>query len=108
MLHMYSSFNLRAGANLDDYRAAVADFSALMKAKGLVLETGPIMTRCRHPIMDTDEDRDHEYFFVMKFRDREQCDAAVRHIQSANPEIDSLHRAIQEDIVDPVFTCWVE
>lgn len=108
MLHMYSSFNLRAGACLDDYRAAVAEFSDLMKAKDLLVDTGPILTRCRHPIMDTDEQRDHEYFFVMTFRDRKQCDAAVEHIKTVNPESDALHRAIQDDIVDPVFTCWME
>jgi len=105
---MHTSFDLQPDVELDTYRAALENFSQLMKARGLVVETGPVMERCRHPIMDTDTQRDQQYFFVMSFADREQCDAAVRHIQSADPESDPIHRAVYENIVDPIFTCWIE
>ena len=105
---MHSSFDLRPDIDIDDYRAAVDEFSALMKARGLIVETGPLMERCRHPIMDTDEQRAHKYFFVMSFTDREQCDAAVEHIKSADPDSSPIHKAIYKDIIDPIFTCWME
>jgi hypothetical protein len=108
MFHMHTSFDLSPDINIDDYRASLKQFSALMKENGLIVETGPVMGRCHHPIMDTDEHRGHQYFFVISFTDREQCDAAVQHIQAANPDSDPVHRAIYSDIINPIFSCWVD
>lgn len=108
MLHLHTSFDLSSDVQIDDYRAVLDEFSADMLAKGLILSTGPVMERCKHPIMDTDEERAHRYFFVMSFTDREQCDAAVRHIQAADPESDPIHRAIYRDIISPIFSCWTD
>lgn len=108
MLHLHSSFDLAGEVTLEEYRAALAEFSAVMQARGLLVATGPILERCRHPVMDTDEERGHQYFFVMSFADREQCDAAVQHIQSADPGSDPAHRAIYKDIINPIFSCWAD
>lgn len=108
MMYLHSSFDLAPGVSLDDYKAALQDFTALLRAKGLLVETGPILERCRHPIMDTDEQRNHRYFFVMSFTDREQCDAAVQHILSADPAGNSAHRAVHQDIISPIFSCWAD
>ena len=108
MFHLHSSFDLAPDVRIDDYRTTLTRFSAVRKDKGLIVETGPVMERCRHPIMDTDEDRGHQYFFEISFTDREQCDAAVRHIQAAKPDSDSVHRAIYQDIIKPIFCCWVD
>lgn len=105
---MHTSFDLAAGTSIDEFRNALDSFSELMIAKGLVVETGPIAERCKHPIMDTDEQRAHQYFFVMSFRDREQCDAAVSHIQEAGTDSDPVHRAVYANIVEPIFSCWVD
>ena len=41
---------------VEQYRAAVDEFTSVMQARGLLVESGPILQRCRHPVMDTDED----------------------------------------------------
>ncbi len=108
MLHMHTSFDLSPEVNIEDYRSTLNRFSSLMKENDLIVGTGPVLERCRHPIMDTDKDRAHQYFFVISFTDREQCDAAVRNIQAAHPESDPVHRAIYRDIIHPIFSCWVD
>jgi hypothetical protein len=108
MFHMHTSFDLAAEVNIDDYRITLNQFSSLMKENGLIVATGPVLERCHHPIMDTDEHRGHQYFFVISFTDREQCDAAVRHIQASKADSDSVHRAIYRDIIQPIFSCWVD
>jgi hypothetical protein len=108
MLHMHTSFDLAQGTSIEDFGTALNIFSEMMVAKGLVVETGPIAKRCKHPIMDTDEQRGHQYFFVMSFRDREQCDDAVRHIQESKSDSDPVHRAVYANIVEPIFSCWLE
>ncbi len=105
---MHTSFDLSPDVKIDDYRTTLKQFSALMIANGLIVQTGPVMERCRHPIMDTDEQRSHQYFFVMSFTDRDQCDAAVQHIQAAQPDSDPVHRAVYIDIINPIFSCWVD
>ena len=59
MFHLHTSFDLSPEVNINDYRATLNQFSTLMRESGLIVETGPVMERCRHPIMDTDEDRGH-------------------------------------------------
>ena len=108
MFHLHTSFDLSPEVDIDDYRATLNQFSTLVRETGLIVETGPVMERCRHPIMDTDENHGHQYFFVISFTDREQCDAAVLNIQAAHPESDPIHRAIYRDIIHPIFSCWVD
>jgi hypothetical protein len=108
MFHLHTSFDLADHVDIDDYRARLDRFSVFMKNNGLIVDTGPVMERCRHPIMDTDENRRHQYFFVISFTDREQCDAAVRNIQAAHADSSAVHRALFEDIIMPIFSCWVD
>ena len=108
MFHMHTSFDLSPNVKIEDYKATLERFSALMQASELLLETGPVMQRCHHPVMDTDEQRSHQYFFVMSFTDRSQCDAAVEHIKAADPASTPVHRAVYEDIINPIFSCWVD
>ena len=108
MFHLHTSFDLAADVGIDEYRARLERFSAAMKKNGLIVETGPVMERCRHPIMDTDEHRGHQYFFVISFTDREQCDAAIRTIQGAHAESGAVHRALFDDIIRPIFSCWAD
>lgn len=108
MFYMHTSFDLAPEVNIDDYRILLDRFSELMKKEGLIIDTGPVLERCHHPVMDTDEGRKHQYFFVISFTDREQCDASVRHIQAAHPDSAPIHRAIYVDIISPIFSCWAE
>lgn len=108
MFHMHTSFDLAGDACISQFRHALDDFSSLMLSKDLLVKTGPVLDRCKHPVMDTDVQRAHEYFFVMSFRDREQCDAAVEHIKKVAKDSDPVHRAVYANIVDPVFSCWLD
>ena len=108
MFHMHTSFDLAPGIAIDDYRKVLDRFTADMLDKDLIEGTGPIMERCHHPVMDTDEDRGHQYFFVMTFTDRAQCDAAVSHIKAGDTDSDPIHRAVYKDIICPIFSCWVD
>ena len=106
MVHMLTTFNLAQGVRLQDFRARLGDFSRLMCSKDMLQETGPVARRFRHPIMDTDTDNDREFFFVMSFRDREQCEDAVKYIQQPAPEDSEIHESVYAKVTDPVFSCW--
>jgi hypothetical protein len=103
---MLTCFNLEPESTIDEFRLAIAAFTAHLEDRDLVHCTGPIGRRQRHPIMDTDSERDHEYFFVMSFRDRAQCDRAVEYILPDQEPASSIHRAVYTKVVDPIFTCW--
>lgn len=106
MFHMLTCMNLKPGENIDDFSAAISAFAEHMRNLGLVHSISPIGRRQTDTIMDTDTERDHEYFFTMSFRDREQCDLAVAHIYPHEMPTDSLHKAIYAGIRDQVFICW--
>jgi len=106
MFHMLTCFNLQPGAALEEFQHALDDFAQLMKAEDLVSSIGPIGRRHRHEIMDTDEERNHEYFFITSFRDRAHCDLAVEHIMPHTEPADASHRSVYAKIRDPVFICF--
>ena len=106
MLHMLSCFNLKPETSIEGFRRSLADFTAHMEKIDLVGSTGPIGRRQRHEIMDTDSERDHEYYFVTSFRDRDQCDRAVEYILRHEEPTESIHRRVHSSVEDPVFICW--
>ncbi len=106
MFHMLTCFNLETPTTVDQFSKALSAFDEHMKSKGLLEKTGPIGRRQHHPIMDTDDERDHEFFFIMSFRDREQCDRAVELIESAAEPDSSIHKAVYANIRDQIFICW--
>jgi hypothetical protein len=106
MFHMLSCFNLKPGIALDSFKQSLAGLERHLRDIDLVHATGSIGRRQHHRIMDTDHERDHEYFFIMTFRDQAQCDRSVEHIQSNLEPGLTLHRAVWEKVEDPVFICW--
>jgi len=56
--------------------------------------------------MDTDGERNHEYFFITTFRDRAQCDQAVDYILPHEEPGEAIHKAVYSKVADPVFICW--
>ena len=105
MFHMLSAFSLKDGETLAGFQAAVDALDAHLRERDLVVETGPIGERVRHPVMDTDENN-HQYYFLMSFRDRAQCDRAVALFYEREAPTDDLHLAVWKRVLDPVFTCW--
>jgi len=106
MFHMLTCFNLKPGITTDDFRHSLAEFTQHMQKMDLVHSTGPVGRRQRDTIMDTDDERDHEYFFITSFRDRAQCDRSVEYILPHEEPGESSHMAVHAKVQDPVFICW--
>ena len=105
MFHMLTSFKLKEDATLDAFRSALDQLTRELQSKEVLESTGPIGLRQRHPVMDT-EDRDHDYYFIMSFKDREQCDRSVELIYELGAHEDPAHVATYDKIADAVFVCW--
>ncbi len=58
--------------------------------------------------MDTDAERDLEYYMIMSFLDRAQCDRAIELINQAKEPTDSIHKSVYAKVSDPVFICWAD
>ncbi len=106
MFHMLSCFNLESDVTIEEFQQSIVKFTSRMQEMGAVESISPIGRRQRHPIMDTDDERDHEYFFTMSFRDREQCDQAVDYILPHKEPEETVHNAMSSKIADPIFICW--
>ena len=102
---MLSSFNLNPGTDIDSFTKSLHRLDQLLRNEGLIQSTGAVGRRQRHEVMDTD-DRDHEYFFVMSFKDRAQCDLSVAVIYEGQEPLKSIHHAVWSMVSQPVFTCW--
>ena len=103
---MLSCFNLKAGEQIDSFTRSYLNFVDEMKAIDLVEGSGPIGRRQSDTPMDTDDERDHEYFVVMTFRDREQVDRAYAHIMQHFGPGDAAHDSVYTRVSEPVFICW--
>lgn len=106
MFHMLSCFNLSADEDIETFTANYHNFVDEMKRLDLVEGTGQIGRRQNDTPMDTDDERDHEYFVVMLFRDRPQVDAAYGHIEKHFGPADAAHDRVYTRVVDPIFICW--
>ena len=103
---MLTCFNLKPGESIADFRQALQAFAAHLEAADLLNRLGPIGERQTNTIMDTDEERDHQYFFIMSFKDRDQCDRSVSHLYRKEAATEKLHTDAYDRIADPVFICW--
>ena len=106
MFHMLTCFNLEPDLSIDEFGRSLARFTSHMKGVDLVHSAGEIGRRQRHPIMDTDGERDHEYFFIMSFRDRAQCDRAVEYVLPHKEPVESIHKAVYSTVKDRIFIFW--
>jgi hypothetical protein len=106
MFHMLTCFNLKPDYTMDEFRQSVTNLTNHMQEIDLVHSTGSIGRRQRDTIMDTDSERDHEYFFIMSFRDRAQCDKAVDYLLPHEEPGESIHKAVYSKVRDQIFICW--
>lgn len=91
---------------MDDFRRSVMEFTKHMQTSDLVQSTGPVGRRQSDTIMDTDSERNHEYFFIMSFRDRAQCDQAVGYLLPHEEPGESIHKEVYSKVQDQIFICW--
>ncbi|MEM8813840.1 MAG: hypothetical protein AAGF59_14605 [Pseudomonadota bacterium] len=106
MFHMLSCFNLKPGIDIDVFHRLYAEFVETMREAGLVESSGPVGRRQNDTPMDTDDERDHEFFSVMTFKDRPQVDAAYAYLTERSEPAQSAHFGIFRWVEKPVFICW--
>ena len=106
MFHMLSCFDLKPGFVLDDFQQSLDSFMEHMRGFDLVEGRDPIGLRQSNTIMDTDDERDHQYFMLMHFRDRAQCDKAVDYINTHEEPGDSIHKSVYSKTENLIFICW--
>jgi hypothetical protein len=106
MFHMLTCFNLKPEITIEEFGKASAALTEHMQERKLVHSTGPIGRRQSNTIMDTDSERNHEYFFITTFLDRAQCDRSVEYILPHEEPGESIHHAVYSKVADPVFICW--
>ena len=56
--------------------------------------------------MDTDDERGHQFFVTLSFRDRAQVDAAYAHILKHVEPGEAAHESVYGRVLNPVFICW--
>ena len=106
MFHMLTFFDLKPGKSIDEFRQSLVELTAHLSEIDLVHSAGRIGRRQHHEVMDTDDERDHEYFFSVSFRDRAQCDRAVAYVLRHEEPVESIHNAVYSRVQEPIFTCW--
>ena len=106
MFHMLTCFDLEPGVGIGEFRAAYSDFVAHLRSIDMVVGTGPVGRRQSDTPMDTDSERDHQYFVIMTFRDRAQVDATYAQFLLRQEPTNSIHHKVQAMMQNPVFICW--
>ena len=106
MFHMLSCFDLDAGTDIARFRADYLEFVEQMKSIDLVVSSDPIGKRQNDTPMDTDEERDTQYYVIMNFRDRAQVDAAYAHILRHEEPGEAIHDSVYGQVRNPTFICW--
>ena len=106
MFHMLTCFDMNPEYALEDFRQSLTEYTDHMRGLDLVVDYDPIGRRQSDTIMDTDDERDHQYFMLMHFRDRAQCDNAVEYILAHKEPGASIHKEVYSKVQNQVFICW--
>ncbi len=106
MFHMLSCFDLESSSTIDEFQQSLTRFVAHLRERDAVVSVGAIGRRQKHPIMDTDNERSQEFYFILSFRDRNQCDHAVSLIAPHQEPEESIHIAVTSRMTNGVFICW--
>jgi len=106
MFHMLTCFDLKPGIGIEELRAAYADFVKYMKRIDLVDGSGPIGQRQSDTPMDSDAERNHQFFVILSFRDRAQVDAAYAHLAPHEEPAESAHKSVYAKVRNQIFICW--
>ena len=106
MFHMLTCFDLKPEFTLDDFQVSLDDYTEHMRSLDLVVDRGPIGKRESDTIMDTDNEREHDYFMIMNFRNRAQSDKAVDYILEHKEPGDSIHKGVYSKVNNLIFICW--
>lgn len=106
MFYMLTCFDLKPDVTIEEFASAVGTYEQHMIEKDLALSMGPIGERQSDTIMDTDSERNHQFFFLTKFRNRSHSDLAVNYIMEHEEPGDSIHKAMYSKVQNQIFICW--
>ena len=103
---MLSAFVLRPGADEAAFADAYGTFVRELYEAGLIVDARPMGRRVSDTPMDTDEERHHQFFTILTFRDRAHMDAAYAHIEARMKAVPGEHAAMYARTANSIFTCW--
>ena len=105
-IHLLSAFNLRPGQDIHAFTEAYGTFVRELYEAGLIVDARPMGRRVSDTPMDTDEERDHQFFTILTFRDRAHMDGAYAHIEARMRAVTGEHAAMYARTANQIFTCW--
>ncbi len=106
MFQMLTCFDLKPEFSIEEFEQSLADYTEHMHKLDLIESNGPIGLRQSDTIMDTDDERNHQYFVLMNFRDKAQSDKAIDYIKTHQEPGDSIHKKVYSKVQNPIFICW--
>ena len=106
MYYMHTAFDLSSGVDMPAFRRRWDALIAHLQQIDLIDGCDPVLRRHSDTGLDTDSDRAHAFFVVMRFRDRAQAQKAWDHFVPQIEPANRLHRAVWRQVRDPIFTCW--
>lgn len=106
MFHMLSCFDLDSEITIDEFKQANDKFFLHMQELGLVHSVGSIGRRNKHPVLDTDDERSQEYFYIMSFVDEAQSNRAVDCIYAHQEPEEGIHNNVSLKTKNSIFICW--
>ncbi|MEL7254982.1 MAG: DUF6614 family protein [Pseudomonadota bacterium] len=105
-IHLLSTFDLRPGQDEASFTEAYRVFVQELYDADLIIDARPMGRRVSDTPMDTDEDRNHQFFTILTFRDRAHMDAAYAHIEARMRAVTGEHAAMYARTANQIFTCW--
>lgn len=106
MFHMLTLCNLAPGVDDQAFAEALDRLSRHLREHDLLHRTGRLGRRVRHPVLDTDTERDQAWVFTMTFRDPGQAERAIAAIEARTEPLQTLHHEVLRMVSEPFFTCY--
>ncbi len=106
MFYMLTCFDLKPEVTIEEFGLSVDAYAQHMKEKNLALSMGPLGQRQRDSSLDTDDERDHQFYFITTFQDRAQSDKARDYILQHEEPVESIHKAMYTKVKNQNFICW--
>ncbi|MEO0752687.1 MAG: DUF6614 family protein [Pseudomonadota bacterium] len=105
-VHLLSAFDLRPGVDEDTFTDAYGTFVRELYDADLIADARPMGRRITDTPMDTDEERSHQFFTILTFRNRAHMEAAYAHIEARMRAVTGEHAAMYARTANTIFTCW--
>ena len=106
MFYMLTCFDLKPDVAIEEFGLSIDTYAQHMREENLAQSMGPIGQRQSDSSLDTDDERDHQFYFITTFQDRAQSDKARDYILQHEEPVDSIHKTMYTKVKNPIFICW--